>query len=78
MMPFKYSDGSLVKVGDVILVINKPGRIEQILEKGTSEAEAYHCYDSGGLLIRFDDGDLQLWPETDEDLVFVKEGASEA
>jgi hypothetical protein len=68
---FAYSCGSSVRDGDRIVVAQANGTIEAILQPHTQEARDYDVFESGGLLLRFDNGDLQLWPEPDEDLIFV-------
>jgi hypothetical protein len=70
-MIFKYSSDVEVLEGDYITVTGKRGRVERIFRAGAEESKDFSCFDTGGILLGFDDGDLQLWPWINEDLVFV-------
>lgn len=74
MKAFRYTSGEEVLTGDKITVASKPGTIEKILSPQTQDATDFSCPDTGGLLIKFDDGDLQVWPDVDEDLILVRHG----
>lgn len=74
MKTFRYTIGEEVLLGDRIEVAGKPGTIEGIFGPETQEAAAYFCRETGGLLIEFDDGDLQVWLDANEDLIFVRRG----
>jgi hypothetical protein len=71
MKTFYYVTGEQVLIGDRISVASKQGAIENILMPETEDAKDFDCKETGGLLINFEDGDLQLWSEVDEDLMFV-------
>ena len=45
--------------------------VEKIIMPGTIDAIDYHCQDTGGLLIHFDNGDLHLWIDTNEDIEYL-------
>jgi len=69
---FQYSTGEVVLNGDSVKVQNKIGTVVGLFQPGTEQAKDYSCSDTGGVLIEFTDGDLQLWPVLDEDLILVK------
>jgi hypothetical protein len=59
----KYNDSQKpVQKGDLVLVDNDPGQIEEVCSPGTELARNYSCEETGGLLIQFDDGILALLP----------------
>lgn len=69
---FYYSDSSELKKGDSVLINGKhTACVEAILVPGTKEASQYSC-EEGGFLLIFDNGDVQVWPNTDEDITLVK------
>ena len=68
---FIYIGGRNMNVGDQVEVIGKRGVIVALVQPGTRDASDYACSKTGGILMRFDDGDLQLWPSIDEDLLFI-------
>jgi hypothetical protein len=72
MNKFQYLSGEEVLEGDRIVVVTKEGTISNVFLPGTDGSKDYDCWDTGGVLIKFDDGDLQLWPKTDEDLKFIQ------
>lgn len=69
---FVYRDGTTVQLGDVIIAASQPAKIEMILIPGTIDAQNFSCADTGGLLLKFDNGDMQLWPSVNEDLELVR------
>ena len=70
---FYYSNGLKVKLKDRVLVNDKfTARVEAILVPGTKEASDYACEEGGGFLLVFDNGDIQVWPNTDEDILLIK------
>jgi hypothetical protein len=71
---FQYSSGEVVLDGDIVSVKDKRGVVAGVLQPGATQAIEYSCADTGGVLITFSDGDLQLWPDLDEDLAFVSRG----
>jgi hypothetical protein len=66
-----YSTGAPINIGDRISLGHKEGVIEEIFSAMTQRAMDFKCAETGGLLLRFEDGDLQVWPYVNEDLVFV-------
>ncbi len=69
-----YSDGSELLKGDIVLINGKKkGQIEGIILPGTKEASDYSC-DEGGFIVVFEDGDVQVWPDADEDIQLVQRG----
>ena len=59
----EYSDtGQLVRKGELVFVDGNPGRVEEVCQPGTELARNYACEETGGLLILFDDGILELRP----------------
>jgi hypothetical protein len=72
MKKYHYSDGREVVINDVVLAPrNKSARVKIILEPDSSLAHAYSS-PIGGIVLEFDDGDVQVWPEADEDLQFIR------
>ncbi len=72
MADYRYQDGQSVRVGDLIRVARtRRARIESIFAAGTSEAADYDCSDTGGVLIKLDDGDRWLirWINEDYELI---------
>ncbi len=66
-----YSDGSELQVNDRVLINDKQiARVEVILFPGTEEASQYSC-EEGGFLLVFENGDVQVWPDTDEDILLI-------
>jgi len=68
---FNYCSGEEVCQGDRISVSGKKGFVERVIAAKTLEAKDYSCVDTGGMLLRFESGDLQLWPWMNEDLEFI-------
>lgn len=68
---FTYCDGSPLKVDDMVFVNHdKFARVEQILYPGTQAAIDYAAKD-GGFVLVFEDSDVQVWHDTDEDIELV-------
>jgi len=44
------------------MVDDRPGNIEEVCMPRSREAVNHYCEDTGGLLVRFDDGFLELLP----------------
>lgn len=61
-----------MEIGDQIRVAKKQGIISKLMLPRTADAKDFNCWSSGGILIKFIDGDLQLWKGTDEDLILLK------
>ena len=67
-MIFYYLDGSKVERGQKVLINkSKVAYVREILEPKTQIAHDYACPE-GGILLEFPDGDMQAWPEMDEDI----------
>lgn len=63
VLSWKYADSAKpVRKGDVVMVDDRSGVVEELCLTDSREAEAYDCEDTGGLLIRFSDGFLELLP----------------
>jgi hypothetical protein len=59
----KYTGSSeLIKKGDSVFVEERGGQIEEVCLPHTQLARDYSCENSGGILILFDDGILELLP----------------
>ena len=66
-----YPDGSELQRNDNVLVNNEQmARVETILIPGTKEALEYSC-EEGGFVLVFENGDVQVWPDTDEDILLI-------
>ncbi len=71
MPNFFYLSGECIQAADRVLVNNKPAVVKYILESGSELASQHGCPDSGGFMLSFDCGDLQLCMAADEDLEFI-------
>lgn len=69
---FYYFDGSEVLKNDIVL-INKEqtARVYNILTPGTEEAINYSC-EEGGFILIFENGDVQVWPDTDKYISLIE------
>ena len=68
MIPFRYIGGELVCEGDGVMAANKRAVILRVMGMHTRNAKDHACFDTGGLLLEFEDGDLQVWPYVNEDI----------
>jgi hypothetical protein len=67
-----YIDGREVLCNDTVLVRpNRRAWVQFLLEPGSPLAEAYSS-PLGGFVLRFEDGDHQLWHNADEDIQLVR------
>jgi len=74
MTEFFYTDGQKVLEQDiVVLTPNRKARVQFLLIPGTDLARAYAA-PHGGIVLKFDDGDCQVWPQLDEDIRFLRRG----
>jgi hypothetical protein len=71
MGEFFYTNGKLIAEGDSIQVSGNKGIIESLIGKGTKKSKDFCCFVTGGIMIRFKNGDLQVWPTANEDLIFL-------
>jgi hypothetical protein len=63
VLSWKYSGSEdLVTKGHLVMVDDRPGNIEEVCMPRSREAVNHYCEDTGGLLVRFDDGFLELLP----------------
>lgn len=70
MTTFHYKSGEVVQEGDVVTVVGKRAIVERVFSAGSRGAQDFACPETGGLLLKFEDGDVQVWPSVDEDLEF--------
>ncbi len=62
-LSWKYSDSDEpLKKGDSVILDNRSGLIEEVCMPGSQPAENHCCEETGGLLVRFEDGLLELLP----------------
>lgn len=67
-----YSDGSELKENDKVLINDKLiGHIDAILVPGTEKSAQYSC-EEGGFIVVFENGDVQVWSHTDEDISLIE------
>ena len=72
MKKYLYADGQEVMVNDIVLTpTQRSATVEILLEPGSSLADAYSA-PKGGIVLKFDDGDYQVWPEADQDMKFIR------
>ena len=69
---FVYRSGEPVMTDDVVTAAGDQARVAMVIQPNTQDAKDFSCKTTGGLLLKFDNGDVQLWPEVDEDLIFVR------
>lgn len=63
VLSWKYADSDEpIRKGDSVMVDDRPGVVEEVCMVGSREAENHYCDDTGGLLIKFGDGLLELLP----------------
>jgi hypothetical protein len=81
MSSFKYSTGERVQAGDRIGIdeldgrgVAKKGQIIGVFMPNSPEAVEHNCAATGGILISLEDGDCQLWDQTDEHLILLDRG----
>lgn len=72
MSGFCYSDGEKIRKNDEVVVAGERAVVLRILEKGSLVASDYSCFETGGILLDFENGDLQAWPFVNEDLILVR------
>ena len=66
-----YTEGQKLKTNDRVLINDKQiARVDAILVPGTKEALNYSC-EEGGFVLVFKNGDVQVWPDTDEDILLI-------
>lgn len=72
MAEFQYQDGQAVCVGDLIRVARaRRAHVVSVFAAGAPDAADYDCSDTGGVLIKLDDGDRWLirWINEDYELL---------
>jgi hypothetical protein len=76
---FTYCTGENVIEGDRISFNNTGdenlptlGRVQSIIMPYTEQAKNFDCWETGGILMAFDDGDLHMWPQLNEDIMLVE------
>ena len=55
-----YGTNRRIKVGDTIFLDNHRGKVREIFEPLTQDADAYDCFKEGGILIETDEYGLML------------------
>jgi hypothetical protein len=71
-----YLSGDQVRDNDRVLVYpSRPAVVEAVLRPGTKLARNYYVEKEGGFLLRFDDGDIQVWDTVDSQIELVGRGA---
>ena len=66
-----YFNGVELKKGDKVLINDKKiAYVEAIFSPKSLEGLTYSC-EEGGFLLNFENGDYQVWPNTDEDIIFL-------
>ncbi|WP_316347508.1 hypothetical protein [Desulfuromonas acetoxidans] len=69
---FYYQDGLELQKNDTVLVNDKQiARVEKIFDPGTGDAANYFC-EKGGFILAFENSDVQVWGDTDEDISLVR------
>ncbi len=70
MPTFYYKTGEIVREGDLVVVAGKRAVVECLFSELSDAARDFACFETGGLMLRFEDGDVQVWTTTDEDLEY--------
>ncbi len=74
LVRFSYMGGEPIFVGDVVDAAGQRAIVEKVIQPDSQDARDFSCPDTGGLLLAFENSDLQLWPQADEDLEFIRRG----
>lgn len=73
MPEFQSLDGQPVLPGDLLRVAGtRQEHVESIFAAGSSDAADYDCSDTGGVVLRLDDGDCWLIRWIDEDYELIR------
>jgi hypothetical protein len=68
---FVYQNGKPVMAGDIVMAAGLRATVHNVIKPGTPDARDFHCEETGGLFLAFENGDRQLWPRPNEDLKFL-------
>ncbi|HOI38517.1 MAG TPA: hypothetical protein PLF11_14185 [Bacillota bacterium] len=69
-----YPTGEEVRENDRVLALDRPAVVEAVFGPGTKMARDT-CYGSeGGFVLQFEDGDRQVWPNTEDRIALVARG----
>ena len=69
----RYRDGSEVRKNDRVLVYPKRHAVvEAILRPGSKRARDYDVDKEGGFILRFDDGDVQVWLSAQDEIELIR------
>jgi len=74
MAAFYYPTGQSVQEGDIVTLAGTRAFVERVLVRGTRDAHDYACSDTGGILLKLDDGNRVLERWIDEDIEFHQRG----
>lgn len=70
MGDFQYKSGERVEEGDLVTVVGKKAIVARVFSEHSRDAQDFACFETGGLMLKFEDGDIQVWSTVDEDLEF--------
>jgi hypothetical protein len=66
-----YRSGDEVRDGDRVIAVGRPAAVTAVLRPGTKAASDHYVAKEGGFLLEFDDGDCQVWPNTEDPIELV-------
>jgi hypothetical protein len=70
-----YKSGEEVREKDKVLAYSKrEGIVEVVLKPRTPMAREYYVEEDGGILLRFDDGQIEVWVSAGAELKLVARG----
>ncbi len=70
----KYPEGQVVRRGDRVLALGKPALIEAVFEPRSKLGRETVYGDEGGFILQFDDGDRQVWLNTQDEIKLIERG----
>lgn len=70
-----YRSGEHVRAKDKVLVYpQRPAVVEAVLKPGTALACNYSVEKEGGFILRFNDGNLEVWMRAEDEIELVARG----
>ena len=73
----KYPDGQIVRPKDRVLAVGKLAVVEAVFEPRSKLGRETVYGDEGGFILQFDDGDRQVWLNTEDEIKLIERGKPE-
>lgn len=71
----RYSTGEQMQKGDKVIINSQlVAVVEEVLEPNTPLACDYYVEDTGGFLLRYDDGQFEVWTHVEQEITFLERG----